>query len=105
MVTRREKGPARPTENRSCRNSLGLKASTMMLVSKSELALELGISAPRVSQFIAIGLPVRGDGQVDLAEACRWVLANIDPGKDSPSVARSNAAEWLYLLRRESSAK
>jgi hypothetical protein len=47
---------------------LGLTAH--MIVSKAELAEELGISRPRVSQMIARGLPVRHDDRVDLELAC-----------------------------------
>jgi len=66
-----------------------------MIVSKAELAEELGVSRPRVSQMIARGLPVRHDDRVDLAVACRWVLDNLDVCEGS------RAREWLHLLGRQ----
>jgi hypothetical protein len=70
------------------------------ILTKSELAEELHVSCPRVSQFVKRGLPVRRDGRVDLERACEWVVENIDPWGEG-SVARGHASEWLYLLRRQ----
>jgi hypothetical protein len=46
-------------------------------VSKTQLATILGVTKGRVSQMLALGLPVDPDGRVDLAAARRWVDANI----------------------------
>jgi hypothetical protein len=53
------------------------------IINKTELARRLGVSAPRISQLIGRGLPVRPDGKIDLESALAWVSANVD---------RSNAA-------------
>jgi hypothetical protein len=66
----------------------------------SGLSRRSGLSAFRTSVH-----GFRPDGQVDLAEACAWVVANIDPGKDSPSIARANAAEWLDILSHKYSRR
>jgi phage terminase Nu1 subunit (DNA packaging protein) len=68
-----------------------------MIVTKSELADELGVSRPRISQFVALGMPVRLDGRVDLQSACEWVLDNLD---SEGGRARGHAREWLLLLGR-----
>jgi phage terminase Nu1 subunit (DNA packaging protein) len=80
-------------------NILGLTAH--MIVSKAELAEELGVSRPRVSQMIAKGLPVRADQRVDLAAACAWVIDNVDVCEGGR--ARGHAREWLHLLGRQES--
>jgi phage terminase Nu1 subunit (DNA packaging protein) len=48
------------------------------IVNKTELARRLGVSAPRISQLIGRGLPVRTDGKIDLASALTWISANVD---------------------------
>lgn len=45
-------------------------------VSKSQLAESLGVSRPRISQYVAAGLPVRADGRVDLDAAMAWLREN-----------------------------
>jgi hypothetical protein len=68
-----------------------------MIVTKSELADEPGVPRPRISHFVAFGVPVRLDGRVDLQSACEWVLDNLDSeGGRAPGHAR----EWLLLLSR-----
>jgi hypothetical protein len=66
-----------------------------IVISKSELARELGCSAPNVTKLIARGLPVMPDGKIDLAQACRWIVANVGDGR-----ALAHAAEFLDLLAR-----
>jgi phage terminase Nu1 subunit (DNA packaging protein) len=48
------------------------------IVTKAELALELEVSRPRISQFVQRGMPVRRDGRVDLLAACRWLVTHLD---------------------------
>jgi phage terminase Nu1 subunit (DNA packaging protein) len=48
------------------------------IVNKQELARRLGVSAPRVSQLVKRGLPVRSDGRIDLTSALSWISANVD---------------------------
>jgi len=55
--------------------------SSAVTVSKGELAAELGLSAGRISQMIATGLPIRPDGAVDLAAACMWALRHLQDAK------------------------
>jgi len=60
----------------------------MTVVRKSELARRLGVSGPRISQYVALGLPVRHDGLVELEQACEWIVANvIDQSTDDVSPA------------------
>jgi DNA-binding transcriptional regulator YdaS (Cro superfamily) len=49
----------------------------MTVVRKSELARRLGVSRPRVSQFVALGMPTRCDGRIELERACEWALDNV----------------------------
>lgn len=48
----------------------------MTVVSKAALAVELGISKARVSQYVKAGLPVRSDGRLDREAAVKWVADN-----------------------------
>ena len=57
-------------------------------VGKSELAWRFGVSLPRVSQFVALGMPVRDDGRIELEQACQWMLDTIiDQWTDDASPA------------------
>jgi phage terminase Nu1 subunit (DNA packaging protein) len=60
------------------------------IVTKAQLAEELRVSRPRVTQYLQQGLPVREDGRINLAEALNWILANIEPadGGGAVEVAR-----------------
>ena len=46
-------------------------------ITKAELARRLGLSKPRVSQYIGMGLPVLPDGAVDYQAAVAWIAANV----------------------------
>jgi predicted transcriptional regulator len=60
----------------------------MTVIRKSELARRLGVSRPRVSQYVALGMPVRDDGRIELERACEWVLGTIiDKWTDDASPA------------------
>src|SRR5215210_603814 len=48
----------------------------MTIITKSNLAAELGISKARVSQYVAEGLPVRSDGKLNRDDALNWVARN-----------------------------
>lgn len=50
--------------------------SSETLVSKAELAADLGVTPARVSHYLTRGLPVRPDGLIPLAEACDWLLGS-----------------------------
>lgn len=47
------------------------------MLSKAQIAKELGISAGRVSQLIKAGLPVRADGKVNRDTALAWYQSNV----------------------------
>jgi hypothetical protein len=69
-----------------------------MIVTKAELAEELGIAGSGVSKLCARGLPVRADRKVDMLAACRWIIDNnVQGGR-----ARAHAREYLDLLTRAS---
>jgi hypothetical protein len=72
-----------------------------LLVTKSELAQELGVSRGRVSQLIARGLPVQPDGKINLELACHWTLGRVTPECElntENSRCRWNARQVLDLL-------
>ena len=72
-----------------------------LLVTKSELAQEFGVTRGRVSQMIARGLPVQPGGKVNLELACYWVLSHLSPQCElntESSSARWNARQVLDLL-------
>ena len=43
------------------------------LESKSDFAARVGLTKGRISQLVAEGLPVRADGQIDVAEGLAWI--------------------------------
>jgi hypothetical protein len=66
-------------------------------VRKSELARRLVVSRPRVSQYVALGMPVRDDGRIELERACEWVIDNvIDQWTDDASPAVRAAKRILF---------
>ncbi|PZU85023.1 MAG: DNA packaging protein [Shinella sp.] len=58
-------------------------------VSKSGFAKVIGVTAGRVSQMIAKGLPVETDGKIDVARGRLWISENVDVGK---SIAQGQSA-------------
>jgi hypothetical protein len=74
-----------------------------VLVTKSELAQELGVSRSRVSQLIARRLPVEPGGKVNLELACYWTLSRVSPECElntENSRCRWNAKQILGLMER-----
>ena len=69
------------------------------IVTKSVLARELGLSKPRISQLISMGLPVLPDNRVDLATAKRWFADNVQPIDTSVSTAYSEARRVHAIYR------
>ena len=47
------------------------------LITKAELARELGVTASRVGKMVKAGLPVQPDGRVDADEAIHWVACHV----------------------------
>ena len=50
-------------------------------LSKSAFARAVGVSPGRVSQMISKGLPVEGDGKIDVARGRLWISENVDVGR------------------------
>lgn len=48
---------------------------------KTAFAARVGLSKGRISQLIAEGLPVRADGQIDVAQGLNWIETNLDPAR------------------------
>ena len=45
------------------------------VITKAELARELGVSRPRVTELCQAGLPVRPNGKLNRMQALNWVKA------------------------------
>ncbi|SHJ16685.1 hypothetical protein SAMN02744035_02809 [Thalassobacter stenotrophicus DSM 16310] len=56
---------------------------------KSDFAARVGLTKGRISQLITNGLPVRPDGQIDVAEGLAWIEANLDPVRRNKGGAAS----------------
>ncbi len=56
--------------------------------SKSKFAARVGVTKGRISQLVAAGLPVRGDGSIDIEAALAWMEANLDPAKRNKGGAK-----------------
>jgi hypothetical protein len=67
-----------------------------MIITKAELAEELGIAGSGVSKLLSRGLPARPDGRIDLLAACRWIVDNNQQGGRT----RAHAREWAGLRIR-----
>jgi hypothetical protein len=48
---------------------------------KTAFAERVGLTKGRISQLVAEGLPVRADGQIDVAEGLAWIQNNLDPSR------------------------
>jgi len=48
---------------------------------KTAFATRVGLTKGRISQLVAEGLPVRGDGQIDVALGLAWIEDNLDPSR------------------------
>lgn len=59
------------------------------IINKQELARRLGVSAPRISQLLKRGLPVRRDGKIDLEPALSWITAHVDRSNSAGSKIQS----------------
>jgi hypothetical protein len=70
-----------------------------VLVTKSELAQELGVSRGRVSQLIGRGLPVEPGGMVNLELCCYWILDHLAESNTENGRARWNARQVVSLMQ------
>lgn len=48
---------------------------------KTAFAERVGLTKGRISQLVAEGLPVRADGQINVADGLSWIEANLDPAR------------------------
>ena len=48
---------------------------------KTAFAARVGLTKGRISQLVAEGLPVRADGQIDVAVGLAWIEDNLDPSR------------------------
>lgn len=78
------------------------------LVTKGDLAIELGLTPARVSQYITKGMPVEPNGLVDREKALAWIEATLSPRRrkvqggasgQRASLAAAMDAEKLELLK------
>ncbi len=51
----------------------------MNIVTKEGFAREFGLTGSQVRQFVTLGMPLRADGRIDLAEAIAWLERTIKP--------------------------
>ncbi len=45
-----------------------------------------GVGKGRISQLVAEGLPVRSDGQIDVAMGLAWIEDNLDPSPEAQDI-------------------
>jgi phage terminase Nu1 subunit (DNA packaging protein) len=63
------------------------------IITKAQLAELLGVSRPRVSQFVGEGLPVRVDGRLDREVALAWLRQNAT----TPRLHRAAGGQDVWL--------
>ena len=68
--------------NHSTRKSI---TPSKKFLSKADFAKAAGVSAPRVSQLITLGLPVTKAGLIELASGMLWLRDNLDPQRRQAS--------------------
>ena len=59
---------------------------------KTTFAARVGLTKGRISQLVAEGLPVRDDGQIDVAEGLAWIEDNLDPARRNKGGAPATLA-------------
>lgn len=67
-------------------------------VSKREFAVLQHVSAPAVSKWIALGLPVGPDGRIDTKDGLAWLAANVQ-GRGRGAAKRRRQSEDLMAAR------
>lgn len=68
-------------------------------LSKKGFAEAIGVSAGRVSQLIASGLPVEPNGRIHVARGKAWVAENVDPNRRRASLEMPSAPSALVSHR------
>ena len=61
----------------------------MSIVTKAELARELGVSAPYFVELARKGMPTLPDGKLNREATLRWLIGNSDPRRRSKVVPRA----------------
>ncbi len=78
---------------------------------KAAFAARVGLTRGRISQLVADGLPVRGDGRIDVEAGLAWMEQNLDPAKrnkggsmktenNSPSLAEARRLHLIVQVQR-----
>ena len=65
---------------------------------KTGFAARVGLTKGRISQLVADGLPVRPDGQIDVAEGLAWIEDNLDPSRRNKGGVPAAPARVLTTL-------
>jgi len=65
---------------------------TKLKETKSAFAARTGLSPGRISQLIAEGLPVAGDGSIDVEAGLSWMAANLDAARRGKGGSTSTPA-------------
>jgi hypothetical protein len=77
---------------------------TKLKETKTAFAARTGVSPGRISQLIAEGLPVRGDGSIDVEAGLSWMSSNLDAARrgkgGSTNVSASSKTATLAEARR-----
>lgn len=84
----------------------------MAVISKSQLADELGVSRARISQYLNEGLPTLSNGKLNREQALNWITGNIIPVDHETdrgtvrasrllngAAAQPKCPEWLLPVR------
>ncbi len=65
---------------------------------KTVFAARVGLTKGRISQLVAEGLPVRSDGQIDVAVGLAWIEDNLDPARRNKGGAATAPARVSTTL-------
>ena len=65
---------------------------------KTAFAARVGLTKGRISQLVAEGLPVRPDGQIDVAVGLAWIEDNLDPARRNKGGAATAPARVSTTL-------
>lgn len=65
---------------------------------KTAFAARVGLTKGRISQLVAEGLPVRADGQIDVAVGLAWIEDNLDPARRNKGGAAATPARVSTTL-------
>lgn len=69
-------------------------------LSKAAFAERVGLTRGRISQLIGQGLPVTGDGRIEVEAGLRWMEDNLDPDRRGKGGAQPSTTPSLAEARR-----